>query len=104
MLSKTIVNDGVRESLMQKLTLEEYVAAKQEQCLRRHKNCSKCSCFVDAGKCVLENKFVYMPYLWNKYFNGKYESGKAQRKILQMPVAAISVSDKLFIVEKSQEQ
>ena len=103
MLSKTIVNNGVRESLMQKLTLEEYVAAKDEQCLRRHKNCSKCSCFVNAGNCVLENKFVYMTYLWNKYFKGKYESGKAQWKILQMLVAAISVSDKLFIVEESQE-
>ena len=44
-----------------------------------------------------------MTYLWNKYFKGKYESGKAQRKILQMLVAAISVSDKLFIAEKSQE-
>ena len=90
----------VRESLMDNLTLEKYNIAKREQCSRKHKACSKCSSVVGASRCVLENKFVALPYLWNKYFNGQYDSGKAQRKILQMPVAAISVNGKLFIVEK----
>ena len=102
-LGNTTANNGVRESLMEKLTLKNYIIAKEEQCSRNHKNCSKCSGFVGASKCVLDNKFVDLPYLWNKYFNGKYDSGKAQRKVLQMPVAAILVNGKLFIVEKDHE-
>jgi hypothetical protein len=102
-LSKTTINNGVRESLMEKLTLRMYIITKGEQCLRNHKNYSKCNSFVSASKCVVENKFVHLPCLWNKYFNGKYDSGKAQRKVLQMPVATISVNGKLFIVEKDYE-
>lgn len=103
MLSKTTVNNDVRVSLMEQLTLEEYITAKEEQCSRSHKNCLKCGSFINAGKTVLQNKFMHLPYLWNKHFNGKYYSVKAQRKILQMPLAAISASGKVFIVEKDQK-
>ena len=70
------------------------------QCQQQHNSCTKCSCFVNAGKTVLEQHIVPLPYLWNKCFGKKYDCEKAQCKLLQMPLVSINVNGKVFIIEK----
>ena len=44
---------------------------------------------------------VSLSYLWDKCFTGiGYDSEKAQRRLLQMPMAALTVDGKIYIVEK----
>ena len=100
-LSETKMHNGIRISFIEELTLSDYVIAKELQCKQLHTNCTQhCSCFVNAGKIVLEEKFVSLPYLWNKCFGKTYDCEKAQRKLLRMPIVSINVNGKVFIVEK----
>lgn len=85
---------------MEELTLLNYVIAKERQCQHQHTGCTKCSCFVNAGKTVLEQHIVPLAYLWNKCFAETYDCEKAQRKLLQISLVSINVSGKVFMVEK----
>jgi len=99
------VSKDVRESVFEGLSLSEYVLAKEEKCRRKHEQCSACDSMVKAGRLVLKNKVVPLPYLWNTSFEGtKYDCQKAQRRLLQMPLAAITVNNRVYIVEKDYLQ
>ena len=103
-LSETKILNAVRISCMEELTLLDYVVAKEIQCQKYHNNCTlHCSSFVNVGITVLEQQFVSLPYLWNKYFSTTYDCEKAQRKLLQMPLVSINVNDKVFVVEKEHD-
>jgi hypothetical protein len=86
--------------------LTEYVLAKKAKCKEIHKGCnacSKCSPLIDAAYVVLNEGTVSLPYLWNRFSpNIPYKSGKAKRKILQMPVCALNVSGAIYITEKKE--
>lgn len=75
------------------LSLTEYLLAKKVKCKEIHKDCNACpkrSPLIDAAYVVLNKGPVSLPYLWNRFFpNIPYKSGKAKRKILQMPVCAL---------------
>ena len=99
------ISEDIRESLFQGLTLSEYVLAKEAKCRLNHKDCLACEQMVKAGNLVLKSKAVPLPVLWNSCFNGiPYDSEKAQRRLLKMPLAALTVDNRVYIVEKEYIQ
>lgn len=101
-----VVNECVRESNFDTLTLEEYETALSFECRSFHsKCCTKCLPMQKVCKILIEEKCCALPMLWRRCFPGKYDCEKAQRKLLQMPLAAIRIaSEGVFIVERRDEQ
>lgn len=99
------IADDIRESLFQGLTLSQYVLAKEAKCRLNHKDCLACKQMVNAEDMILKSKVVPLPVLWNSCFNGiPYDSEKAQRRLLRMPLAALTVDNRVYIVEKEYIQ
>lgn len=100
------ISEFVKVSLFEGLSLSEYALAKNVRCEQIHNchnTCMKCSSLINAAKLVLEENVVPLPYLWNKCCpNMPYNSGKAQRKFLQMPVSAVTVNGAVYITEKKE--
>lgn len=86
------------------MSLSEYVLAKEEVCKRYHSDCSKCIGDINAAKIVLEENIVPLPVLWRRSFKASlYDSGKAQRRLLQLPVIAVEFHSKVYIAAKSEK-
>lgn len=88
---------------MEEFSLSQYVMTKEAECIQNHQNCMACTCnnMVTAGKIVLEKKIVPLSYLWNKCFTGMaYDCEKAQKRLLQIPLAALKIDGRIYIVEK----
>ena len=96
------VEEGVRESQFGVLNLAEYVLVKENYCHLYHNDCKQhCKEMVKAGKTVLEERSVSLPSLWRRSFPTiNYDSEKAQRKLLQMPIACLKFTRGCFVVEK----
>ena len=91
--------------MIEGLTLSEYLLAKEVKYPQDHRNCRNCEPMIRAGKMVLESKVIPLSYLWNTFFDGiAYDSEKARRRLLQMPLAAITVTARVYIVEKNYIQ
>lgn len=59
---------------------------------------------ITAAKIILTEKHVALPSLWMRAFpNINYDCEKAQRRLLQMPVASLSFAEGCFIVEKRKD-
>ena len=97
------VSEGIRASLFEGLGLAEYVMAKKTNSDRYHNNCKRgCPEIVKAGQIVLEEKYVALPTLWRRVFPlVKYDCEKAQRRLLQMPVACVRLKEGCFVLEKT---
>jgi hypothetical protein len=88
---------------MEEFSLSQYVMTKEAKCIQNHQNCMACTCnnMVTAGKIVLEKKIVPLSYLWNKCFTGMaYDCEKVQKRLLQIPLAALKIDGRIYIVEK----
>ena len=95
----------VKVSLFEGLSLPELIVAKKARCKEIHNNvpvCSRCSPLIDAANIIVLNENpVPLPYLWNKCFcDIPYNSEKARRKILQMPVCAVYVNGTIYVAQK----
>lgn len=103
-LSETKIFNGTRKSIMEGLSLAEYIMAKEAKCSQEHTNCLNCSSLVNSAKTVLERKIVPLSALWTKCFHDTpYDSEKAQRRLLQMPLVAVKVNGRMYIFEKDSE-
>ena len=71
-LKRQKISKNIRVSLMEELSLSNYVMTKAEKCIREHKDSVVCTCnnMVQDGKIVLEKKVVALSYLWNRRFSG----------------------------------
>ena len=102
-LSQT-VTEFVKVSAFEGLSLPQYVLAKNARCKQIHnycETCLKCSGLINAAKLIIEKNVVSLSYLWNKcYPNISYDSGKAQRKFLQMPICVLNVNKVIYITAK----
>lgn len=98
------IGEGVRESQFKDLTLAEYVIAIETYCHLCHQDCRRdCNKMITAAKIVLTEKHVALPSIWMRAFpNIKYDCEKAQRRLLQMPVASLSFAEGCFIVERRE--
>ena len=74
---------------------------KEAKCHSNHKDCLSSKPIIDAARLVLKSKVVPLPFVWNSSFDGvPYDCEKAQRRLLQMPLAAITVDNRVYLVEK----
>ena len=89
-------------SVMDSLSLLEYAQAKEELCKNEHNNCSKCAGEIKAARIVPEEKIVPFPVLWRRAFTGNnYDSEKARRRILQLPLLSITWNSQVYIAENN---
>ena len=100
-----LTSDGVRQSLFQGLSLAQYAIAKRQNCLRNHTNCKiDCCAMVRAASILLERRHVSLSNLWREVFTSiPYDSEKAQRRFLQMPVASLKIDGVCVLTEKRQD-
>ena len=99
------ISQFVKVSLFEGLSLLEFIVAEKARCKEIHNNvpvCSRCSSLIDAANIIVLNENpVPLPYLWNKCFcDIPYNSEKARRKILQMPVCAVYVNGAIYVAQK----
>lgn len=79
--------------------------AKEAKCHLNHKDCLSCKPMIDVGRLVLKSKVVPLSFVWNSSFDGMpYDCEKAQRRLLQMPLAAITIDNRVYLVEKDHLQ
>ena len=94
----------VRESLFQGLTLAEYATAKEQNCWDYHRDCKvNCQEILQVSKIVLQRKLEPLSSLWQKTFRTPYDSEKAQRRLLQMPIAMLKINGYCAAVEKRKD-
>lgn len=79
--------------------------AKEAKCRLNHKDCLSCNPMIKAGNLVLKSKVVPLSFVWNSSFDGvPYDCEKAQRRLLQMPLATITIDSRVYLVEKDYLQ
>ena len=79
--------------------------AKEAKCRLNHKDCLSCNPMIKAGNLVLKSKVVPSSFVWNSSFDGvPYDCEKAQWRLLQMPLAAITIDNRVYLVEKDYLQ
>ena len=104
-LSQTVTEFG-KVIAFEGLSLPQYVLAKNARCKQIHnycETCLKCSGLINAAKLIIEKNIVSLPYLWHKcYPNISYDSGKAQRKFLQMLIGVLNVNKVIYRVYKKR--
>lgn len=101
-VEKQKIEEDVRESQFEGLSLAEYVISKEVYCKHFHQDCRQgCNEMVKAAKIVLDEKHVALPNLWRRAFSKiNYDCEKTPRRVLQMPVTSLRFAQGCFIVEK----
>ena len=93
----------MRVNIFEGLNLNEYIIAKEENCHQNHQVCkSGCTVMVLAARTFIETKVISLPLPQRKSFPAiLYDCEKAQRRLLQMPVACVRLSNGVFVTEKN---
>ena len=88
------VCDGVYISL-NKMSLPHYIKSRQEYCHRYHKiPCITCQKFISVALLILKDGLCLLPDAFNIVSPDiKYTTEKARRKLLQMPLIAITIGN-----------
>ena len=88
-------------SHIQNMTMQEFMTARQNYCKERHNsvNCKKCSSLLTFANDVSSNCVVPLAEGYKKNFRVQYKSDKAIRQIMQLPVVAFRLKEKLFVTE-----
>ena len=88
------LQDNVCVSANLSLSLKEYCFACEQYCLINHNQhkCTACSQMIEAANLVLKHGFYPLSSVFRDSFPGiTYKSATAKRKLLQMPLAAITL-------------
>lgn len=86
------VSDGIYVSIFKGLSLQEYVAARQQYCTEMHKNCSDCPRMLQIAQEILQKGFTKLKDSYVQSFPlVKYDQTLARRRLLQMPLVCIRV-------------
>lgn len=107
-LTKCKVADGTYVSMIEDMTLEEFIDIRQLYCENNHaKPCSECRNLVAAAKEILKSLVVDLKTLFLEHFTiVSYKTDKAVRRIMQLPVVVIRVclegpgSQRLYVTPK----
>ena len=102
------LKDGICVSVFEGLSLKDYVYTRLKFCQCKHAQpCHRCGRLLDVANIVLEKGFVQLKTAFEIACpNVTYTSKNAKRKLLQMPLASISVGElckgtsRVFLVEK----
>ncbi len=89
------VSDSVHVSLVEGLSLSEYVRAREAHCAQFHKSpCAKCGSVIRVAQLVLTEGYCSLPLAFSIVSPGvKYSAETARRKLLQMPLVAVHVGN-----------
>ena len=110
-LSQCKKDDGVYQSLIDELSLNDFIEARQEYCTSKHnvENCSKCIGLLGSARDVLELGIVELSILFKKHFPDiNYVASKAVRRLMQLPVVVVCLklkgpgSQVLFVTESKR--
>lgn len=90
------------------MSLTDYLAAKDSICLANHNNCLKCLVFLKVSAKLLQGGICPLAKLWRYVSSTPYQSDKAKRMLLQMPVAFLSSwsnngFNQIFVTKKKDE-
>ena len=87
-------------------TLDMYILTKEKICYEEHKQpCSGCIGLLSVTKRILDDGFINLNEAFRMSNPGiKYKAKDAKRKLLQMPLAALRIteskSDAIYLVSK----
>ena len=88
------------------ITLSEYVIAIECNCGKYHQKCKVgCEEMCKAARIIMNDRHVPLSVLWRQVFPSiKYDSDKAQRRFLQMPIVSIQLkSGPCILAEKRRD-
>ena len=109
-ITKCKVADGIYVSMIEDITLEEFVDVRQLYCENKHNKpcCFDCKNLAAARK-IFNSVVVDLKTLFLEHFTTViYKSDKAVRRIMQLPVAVIRLcmegpgSHKLYVTSKTR--
>ncbi|CAB4002907.1 Hypothetical predicted protein [Paramuricea clavata] len=103
--AQKVSGNTITVSKFEGLNLNQYSLAKAENCRQYHAVCkSGCKKMVDAANYLLQKNWIPLPKLWRTCFSLKrYDCDKAQRRLLQMPVACIRLKNGVVVIEKNSD-
>lgn len=106
--------ENVYLSSVNDLTLDQFIVVRKWYCKLHHKdvtskNCIKCQQLIDLAVIIRDKGFCELSALYRQLFPSlKYQSDKASRKLMQLPVAIFKLklngpgSQKLYVCEIRQ--
>lgn len=104
---KDYKKSGYYQSLIDDLSLEDFICARQRYCRETHANdCQECCSLIGVARSILEDGIVELSCVFRKYFpQVNYQSSKATRRVMQLPVIVFSSetgsgNQKLFVIEQ----
>ena len=89
------LKDNVCVSSNVHLTLNEFMLACKEYCKLHHSHslCTECTGLINIAKLVTDHGFYSLPSAFKSFPGVSYSSATAKRKLLQMPLAAITLGE-----------
>ena len=111
---KHLCSENVYLSSVKDITLNQFIVVRKWYCKFHHKNvtfqtCVKCQQLILLAEMIRDEVFCELSSLYRKIFpNLKYQSDKAIRKLMQLPVVIFKLqlhgpgSQKLYICERRQ--
>lgn len=107
-MTKCKVADGIYVSLIEEMTMQDFIAVRKLYCEKTHDNpCAECKNLISAAEEILKSVVVDLKSLSLSHLKiSSYRSDKAIRRIMQLPVVVIRLclngpgSQKLYVTEK----
>ena len=99
-LTKCRKADGLYISQMTAVSLEEYVANRNEYCKKHHEDtCTECASLISLASYILQEGIAKVSDVYKRQFPScNYKSDKAVRRLMQLPVV-IFKQEFLFVME-----
>ena len=95
-----VINSNIYISKIKDFTLKEYYSARRYICSHTHNQCT-CDSMLQVAETVLTEGIVSMSEIFKKAFpDVTYHPRNAKRRLLQMPLVAVRVRTKLFLMEQ----
>ncbi len=97
-LSDVSAVNGCYTSKINDLSLNDFVAARQEYCKMYHfQGCTECPKLISAAKCIICEKVIKLQSVFVKSFlnkGSKYKTDKAVKRLFQLPVIVFPLQEK----------
>jgi hypothetical protein len=112
-LSDVSAVNGCYTSKINDLSLNDFVAARQEYCKMYHfQGCTECPKLnISAAKCIICEKVIKLQSVFVKSFlnkGSKYKTVKAVKRLLQLPVIVFPLQEKdrvtLYVTESDTKE
>ena len=98
------VDSNLTKSLIEDVSLEDFVVAREMFCQRTHKQylCDNCITLIEMAKDIQKRGVVPVSVIYRQHSKVTYKPSKAVRLLMQLPVAVFRFSGQLFVTELVQ--